>query len=135
MLAVYRIRTTKCVTSPPLLACALDGHTLLLKLGNQQSAPLRTFLFKNLPVTHVTVKLTLTLTITVKLTLEVLKSKVHKQSLDWTNLPEFFAIHFDHYNTVSDSNNTNNSRIKLRHMFYNIFEKRFVKVTLSFSCM
>jgi hypothetical protein len=39
MLAVYCIRTTKCVTSPPLLACVLDGHTLLWKLGNQQSAP------------------------------------------------------------------------------------------------
>jgi hypothetical protein len=53
MLAVtgqYRICTTKCVTSPPLLACTVDGHTLLWKIGNKKSA---TFLFKKLPVTHV----------------------------------------------------------------------------------
>jgi hypothetical protein len=36
MLAVYRIRMTKCVTSPPLLACT---DTLLWKIGNQESAP------------------------------------------------------------------------------------------------
>jgi hypothetical protein len=38
MLAVY-ICMTKCVTSPPLLACTVDGHTLLWKIGNQKSAP------------------------------------------------------------------------------------------------
>jgi hypothetical protein len=25
---------TKCVTSPPLFACTVDGHTLLWKIGN-----------------------------------------------------------------------------------------------------
>jgi hypothetical protein len=45
---------TKCVTSSPLLACALDGHTLLWKLVNQQSAPFLNVRFvKKLPVTHV----------------------------------------------------------------------------------
>jgi hypothetical protein len=44
MLAVYRICMTKCVTSPPLLACNVDGHTLLWKIGNQKSAPFLSFL-------------------------------------------------------------------------------------------
>jgi hypothetical protein len=37
--------TMLAVTSPPLLACAVDGHTLLWKLGNQQSAPSLNVLF------------------------------------------------------------------------------------------
>jgi hypothetical protein len=46
---------TKCVTSPPLLACTVDGHTLLWKIENKKSAPFLNVLFyvKHLPVTHV----------------------------------------------------------------------------------
>jgi hypothetical protein len=44
MLAVYRIRTTKCVTSPPLLACAIDGHTLG-KLEIKNLLHFRTYFF------------------------------------------------------------------------------------------
>jgi hypothetical protein len=44
----------KCVTSPPLLGCTVDGHTLLWKIGHKKSAPFfNAFLFKNLPVMHV----------------------------------------------------------------------------------
>jgi hypothetical protein len=30
---------TKCVTSPPLFACTVDGHTLVWKIVNKKSAP------------------------------------------------------------------------------------------------
>ena len=55
MLVVYRICMTKCVTLPPLLACTVDRHTLLWKIGNQKSTPFLNvlFLLKNLLVTHV----------------------------------------------------------------------------------